>query len=299
MDTYYQNSWKDIIERLSTIREQEDYSTGNVDFIIEQLQAEDDRIRGAAALAAYGCVFEPNVVNLLLDIVENDPEDAVRKASIQSLGQLIHEGVMRDFEDEMDTDINMEYTEEWDELQDKSLQEDYRRTKHILLSLLQDEIENRGVREASLLAMSDLGSQEQIREWIDDFINSDYQTSQLVALHAMGKFPYYWIKNLSEFLSLQTTKELLMETISSSFSSESAELAEKIENLLQHNDPDVLTYAILALANINRTPDLGSILQAFSLHEDENVRKAAREAIKNFTLKNFSSYLENELGFEE
>ncbi len=299
MDEYYQNSWKDIIERLSTIREQEDYSTGNVDFIIEQLQAEDDRIRGGAALAAYGCVFEPNVVNLLLDIVENDPEDAVRKASIQSLGQLIHEGVMRDFEEEMDTDMNMEYTEEWDELQDKSLQEDYRRTKHILLSLLQDEIENRGVREASLLAMSDLGSQEQIREWIEDFINSDYQTSQLVALHAMGKFPCNWIKNLSKFLSLQTSKELLMEAISSSYSSESAELAGKIEELLHHDDPDVLTYSILALANINKTPDLGSILQAFSLHEDEKVRKAAREAIKNFTLKNFSSYLENELGFEE
>lgn len=90
-----------------------------------------------------------------------------------------------------------------------------------------------------------------------------------------------------------------MEAISSSYSSESAELAGRIESLLQHDDPDVLTYAILALANINQTPDLGSILQTFSLHEDENVRKAAREAIKNFTLKNFSSYLENELGFEE
>jgi HEAT repeat protein len=299
MDEYYQNRWKDVIERLSTIREQEDYSTANVDFIIEQLQAEDERIRGGAALAAYGCVFEPNVVNLLLDIVENDPGDAVRKAAIQSLGQLIHEGVMRDFEEDMDIDMNMEYAEEWDEIQDKSLQEDYRRTKHTLLSLLQDEIEDREVREASLLAMSDLGTQEQIREWIDDFINSDYQTSQLVALHAMGKFPYFWTKNLSQFLSLQTSKGLLMEAISSSYSSESAELAGKIEELLHHDDPDVLTYAILALANINQTPDLGSILQTFSLHEDENVRKAAREAIKNFTLKNFSSYLENELGFEE
>jgi HEAT repeat protein len=299
MEMYYKNSCKDIIERLSTIREQEDYSTANVDFIIEQLQAEDERIRGGAALAADGCVFEPNVVNLLLDIVENDPEDAVRKASIQSLGQLIHEGVIRDFEEEMDNDMNMEYTEEWDELQDKSLQDDYRRTKHTLLSLLQDEIEDREVREASLMAMSDLGSQEEIREWIDDFINSEHPTSQLVALHAMGKFPYYWIKRLSQFLTLQTSKKLLMEAISSSYSSESAELAGRIESLLQHDDPDVLTYAILALANINQTPDLGSILQTFSLHEDENVRKAAREAIKNFTLKNFSSYLENELGFEE
>ena len=52
MEMYYKNSWKDIIERLSTIREQEDYSTANVDFIIEQLQAEDERIRGGAALAA-------------------------------------------------------------------------------------------------------------------------------------------------------------------------------------------------------------------------------------------------------
>ena len=299
MSNFNQNGWKEILTQLSTIREQEDYSIANVDFIIEQLQSEDERIRGGAALTAEGCVFEPEVVDLLLEIIQNDQEDAVRKASIKSLGQLIHEGVLRDFEAELDDDINIEYYEEWDEIQDKTLQADYRRTKYILLSLLQNEFENREVREASLMSMGDLGSQETIREWIDDFIHSEYPSSQLVALNAMGKFPHYWIKNLSEFLTLQTPKAMLMEAISSSYSSGSAELARRIENLLNHHDPDVLSYAILALANINQTPELGNILQSFSLHENERVRKAAREAIKNFSAQNFSSYLENELGFEE
>jgi HEAT repeat protein len=299
MSDLNQNDWKEILARLSTIREKEDYSTANVDFIIEQLQSEDDRIRGGAALTAEGCVFEPNVVDLLLEIIQNDQEDAVRKASIQSLGQLIHEGVLNDFEAELDDDENIEFYEEWDEIQDKTLQADYRRTKYALLSLLQNEFENREVREASLMVMADLGSQEAIREWIDDFIHSEYPSSQLVALNAMGKFPHYWIENLSDFLTMQTPKAMLMEAISSSYSSGSSELARRIENLLNHHDPDVLSYAILALANINQTPELGDILQSFSLHENEIVRKAAREAIKNFSAQNFSSYLENELGFEE
>ncbi|MEJ2048692.1 MAG: HEAT repeat domain-containing protein [Calditrichota bacterium] len=299
MSDFNQNDWKEILARLSSIREQEDYSTANVDFIIEQLQSEDDRIRGGAALTAEGCVFEPNVVDLLLEIIQNDQEDAVRKASIQSLGQLIHEGVLNDFEAELDDDENIEFYEEWDEIQAKTLQADYRRAKYALLSLLQNEFENREVREASLMVMADLGSQEAIREWIDDFIHSEYPSSQLVALNAMGKFPHYWIKNLSEFLTMQTPKAMLMEAISSSYSSGSSELAVRIENLLSHHDPDILSYAILALANINQTPELGSILQSFSLHENEIVRKAAREAIKNFSAQNFSSYLENELGFEE
>jgi HEAT repeat protein len=299
MSDFNQNDWKEILARLSSIREQEDYSTANVDFIIEQLQSEDDRIRGGAALTAEGCVFEPNVVDLLLEIIQNDQEDAVRKASIQSLGQLIHEGVLNDFEAELDDDENIEFYEEWDEIQAKTLQADYRRAKYALLSLLQNEFENREVREASLMVMADLGSQEAIREWIDDFIHSEYPSSQLVALNAMGKFPHYWIKNLAEFLTMQTPKAMLMEAISSSYSSGSSELAVRIENLLSHHDPDILSYAILALANINQTPELGSILQSFSLHENEIVRKAAREAIKNFSAQNFSSYLENELGFEE
>lgn len=299
MDNFSQNGWKDILDRLSAIREQEDYSQANVEFVKEQLRSEDDRVRGGAALAADGCLFEPFILDLLLQIVESDHEPAVRKASIQTLGQLIHEGVIHDFDTEQGYDTEMEYYEEWDDIQGKELQEDFLRTKNILYLLVQNDREDRQVREACLLALSDLGSREMVRDWIDDFINSEYQSSQLVALNAMGKFPQFWLTNLADFLTPETPKNLLMEAISSSYSSESVELAEKIEKLLNHPDPEILSYAILTLANINQTPELGSILQEFSLHENEIVKKAAREAIKNFTSKNFSSYLKDELGFEE
>ena len=113
----------------------------------------------------------------------------------------------------------------------------------------------------------------------------------------MGKYPRFWEKELSSFLSPNQPKPILLEAISSAYASESEELARKIEQLLVLDDPDILSYALLTLANLNFTPNLGEILQSFSLHEEERVRKAARDAIELFTRKNFDAYLSNELGF--
>ena len=81
-----------------------------------------------------------------------------------------------------------------------------------------------------------------------------------------------------------------------SFSSESAILAEKITLLLNHEDPEVLRYAILTLGNINKTPNLGDMLQHFSLHNDPSVRAAARDAIDLISDKNFDHYMRDSLG---
>ena len=157
IDHTEQQDWQEILQRIASIREQEDYSTANIDFIQEHLLSPDDRIRAGAALASSGCVFQPQILDILCEIAENDSVDAIRKASLQSLGLVIHEGVLRNFESGIGADTKLEFYEEWDELQTESLHEDYLRIKNLIFSMVQDDLEFVSVREAGLLAISDLG----------------------------------------------------------------------------------------------------------------------------------------------
>jgi HEAT repeat protein len=300
MNNFNDNTdWTEILEKLAEIRKGEDYSIANVEFIRDQLLSTDERIRGGAALASEGCIFEPEILDILIEITESDPVDAIRKATIQSLGKVIYEGVMQSFENETGSTTDIEFYEEWDEIQSQSLQEDYLRVKNLLFSIVQDEFEDLTVRESALKAISDLGFLNSVKEWIKDFLVLENQSSQLAALHTMGKYPYYWLNELSRYLTPETPKSLLMEAISSSYSSESSDLADKIEKLLELEDPDIISYALLTLANINKTENLGEILQKFILYQDNRVQEAAKEAMSNYTKLNFRDYMKDTLGLEE
>lgn len=290
--------WKEILDRLSAIREQEDYSNENVEYIRTHLQSPDYRVRGGAALAAEGCLFEPGILNLVVELAESDDSLPIRKAAIQSLGKVINEGVMENMEDETGADTFLDDTDEWREIQAGTLRDDYIRVKNLLFSILLDEFEEREVRESALASLSDLGFLPEVRDWIRDFVESEHHSSRLVALHAMGKYPHYWEEELARFLTPQTATPLIIEAISSSYSSQSPRLAQLIVQLLETSDPDILSYALLTLANINRTDGLGEILQKFSLHSDERVRNAARQAIEMFSKKNFQDFMGSELGME-
>jgi len=293
------NNWKDVLTKLSEIREKGDYSPANVQFILEHLKSPDDRIRGAAALAAHGCIFEPYILDTLIELIENDSNNAIRKAAIKAMENLIYEGILQNFEDEMGSGPELEFYEEWDEVQTESLREDYLRVKNLFLNIIEDEFEDVELRETALIALSDLGFLEVVREWIKDFIESERVSTQRAALKAMGKFPHYWINEIQRFLDLSKDKTLVLEAISSSYSSNSKVLAQQIEQLLTSNDEDILCYALLTLGNINKTENLGEILQQFSLHPNEKVRKAAREALENFSKKSFNDFLHDKLGYKE
>lgn len=290
--------WKAILERLSQIRQEGEYTPENIEFIIEQLQSFDDRIRGGAALAAEGCLFEPRVLNLVVELAETDGTPAIRKAAIQALAPIIHEGVMQGLEDEVGASTGVDDAEEWQEFQEADLREDYLRVKHLLLSLLELE-ENWEIQESALSSLADLGFLPQVQEKIEEFFRSSRQSAQLVALHAMGKFPHYWEEHLLEVIRPDTPVALLKEAISACYSSESAKLARAIEGVLEHEDPEVLRYALLTLANIHRTEGLEEILQRFCLHEHPLVQEAAREGLEQISRRNLGDYLRNELGFEE
>ena len=173
--------WKVVLDRLSAIREQEVYTPEEVEYIRTHLQSPDDRIRGGAALAAEGCLYEPNVTELLIDLAENDRNNAVRKAAVQSLSGIIHEGVMQNYETAEVPEDDPDIDEEWHELQEDELRDNYFRVKNLLFNFLQDDLEDIEVRESALGAIADLGFLPEVREWIRDFIRTTRQSSKLVA----------------------------------------------------------------------------------------------------------------------
>lgn len=290
--------WQETLQRLSYIREQDDYSGANVDFIRESLLSSDDRIRGGAALAAAGCLFEQHIIDLLTTIAEQDDTAAVRKAAIESLRGVIEEGVELGLEDE---DFEPEDMEEWEEFQTETLHQEYLQVKDLLLGILQNEEDDPDVRELALFNLSSLGFSEYIRYWISEFFESPHQSSQIAAVKSMGKYPYHWENELENVIDPKTAKPLLMEAISASYSSGSERLAEQIENVLNSPNPDVdvISHALRTLANINRTENLGELLQEFSLHPSEKVQQAAKAAIEVFTKKSFDKYLHDELGMDD
>ena len=295
---YEQNpQWKEILALLSKIRSENDYAQAHVEFIREQLTSFDDRIRGGAALAAEGCLFEPYILDLVIDIAENDGNAAIRKAALQSLGAVIHEGVMQGMEDEQGAGTGMDDAEEWEEFQSGGLKDDYQRVKNLLFTLLEDE-EEPELQQLALSGLSSLGFLEEVREKIGEFYDSGRTSAQLVALHAMGKFPQFWIDQLASLIRSDAPPALLKEAISASYSSQSPRLAQAIEGVLDHRDSEVLRYALMTLANLNLSENLGEILQRFSLHENSAIQEAAKDGIELINQKNFQKYMEEDLGMD-
>lgn len=290
--------WKDVLDALAQIRYQEDYSPANVDFIRQHLGSTDDRVRAAAALTAQGCILEPYLLDAVMEMAEYDENTAVRRAAIQSLATVIHEGVMQDWEDEQGAGTAMDEAEEWEELQSGELREDYQRVKYFLMNLLEDDSDYT-FQEVALSALGDLGFLPEVQAAISRSLDSPRRSSQLVALNVMGRYPQYWEDELAALIKPETPVALLKEAISASYSSESGQLAAAIAGVLDHSDPEVLRFALLTLANINKTEGLGEILQRFSLHENSLVQEAARDGIELINKKNFSGFLEDELGMEE
>ena len=283
-----ETNWQDILQQLSLIRTEEDYSGANVDLINAHLDAEDDRIRGGAVLAAEGCLFEPGILDRVLDLAENDPVPGIRRAAIKSISAVINEGVVQGFEDGSGANTALDDAEEWEEFQEGAMQADYQRAKYLLFNYLEDDNDPES-QEVALFALADLGFLSQVRERIRSFLQESSPTARQMALQAIGRYPQYWEDELLQFINLQTPIAELKEAISSAFSSKSRKVAAAIESVLRHQDPEVLRYAVLTLANIGKSEKLSDILQHYSLHKDEAVRAAAREGIDIYTRNNFDT----------
>jgi hypothetical protein len=289
--------WEDVVSELSRIRDSGEYTTEDVDFVRQQLQSEDVRVRAAACLAASGCLFEPNVLDLVIEIAEYDPELPIRKAAIRSLGELISIGVEQGLEDFAGADTSMDYAEEWEEYQTGSLRDEYLRVKNLLLGILDIE-DDPSLVEVTVAALADLGYIHEVREKISELYHGNNSSGKLVALQAMGKYPHFWEDELVAAIRKDQPAALLKEAVSAGFSSNSLRVSEAIEKVLDHEDLEVVRYALMSLSNIDLSPNLMEIFQRFRRHSDPEVQAAAQEGLDRLSRLNLGDFMRDELGFE-
>ncbi|MGH1363192.1 MAG: HEAT repeat domain-containing protein [Calditrichia bacterium] len=298
MDFNIENpDWQMILDQVAAIRDQQNYTTQNIAFLKEQFQSSDERIRAAAALAAEGCIFEQGVLSVVMGLSQYDDSDAVRYAAIRTLGTVIREGIEQGFEEASGANNYLDDAEEWEEYQTGSLTDEYVGVKHALLNLLEYD-DDPVIQEPAMDALSWLGFQETIRYKVQDLFESGILGLQKASVRAMGKFPEYWMDELSRIISSETESALLLEAIRSVMNTHSSELASQLEALLNHENDDILIATINSLAGINQTVDLPQVLQAFSLHENTEVQLAAKRAIDLVSRKNFERYMQDDLGME-
>jgi hypothetical protein len=289
--------WEDVVSELSRIRDSGEYTTEDIDFVRQQLHSEDERVRAAACLAASGCLFEPNVLDLIIEIAEYDPVLPIRKAAIRSLGELISIGVEQGLEDVAGADTSMDYAEEWEEYQTGSLRDEYLRVKNLMLGILDVE-DDPGLIEVTVAALAELGYIHEVREKISELFHGDSPSGKLVALQAMGKYPHFWEDEIVESIRKDQPVALLKEAVSAGFSSDSQRVSDAIEQILDHEDPEVIRYALLTLSNIDQSPNLMDIFQRFRRHPDPEVQAAAQEGLDRLSRLNLGDFMRDELGFD-
>ena len=293
-----ETDWQAVVNELSRIRDSGEYTTSDVDLVREMLTSEDERIRGAACLAAAGCLFEPNILDLMTEIAEYDPVTAIRKASIKSMGEVISEGIEQGFEDDAGSNNQLDYAEEWDEYQSGSLRDEYQRVKNLLFGILDFE-EDPGIIEITVTALAELGYISEIREKISELYDGDSTSGKLAAMRAMGKFPHFWETEIAETIRPETPPDVLKEAISAGFSSGSRQISDAIEEVLNHEDPEIIRFALLSLGNIDLSPNLMQIFRQFRKHPDKGVQEAAQQGLDRLSRLNFGDFMRESLGYED
>ena len=290
-----EHGWIGKLNRLGEIRKEADYQPTNVDFIRDLLVDPDDRVRAAANLTAAGCVFEPHILDTIIENAQGDLSTGVRKAAIQSLKPIIQTGIEQQFENNLGATTHFDDAEEWDEIQTEDLIEDYLRVKETLIDLMEFD-EDPEIQASALLSLADLAELENVQDKIHAFANHADSEIRLSAIKAMGHAPDIWSNDLIPLISMDTEESQLVSALQAAAFATTRDVAQKVETVLSHPSPEVLVNAITALAYINQSADLMSILQNFSLHDNGSVQEAARDAIELVSKTNFREYMTRNLG---
>ena len=114
----------------------------------------------------------------------------------------------------------------------------------------------------------------------------------------MGKYPHFWEDELVAAIRKDQPAALLKEAVSAGFSSNSLRVSEAIEKVLDHEDLEVVRYALMSLSNIDLSPNLMEIFQRFRRHSDPEVQAAAQEGLDRLSRLNLGDFMRDELGFE-
>jgi HEAT repeat protein len=237
--------------------------------LVEFLEDEDADVR-AMAVEALWHYPDPDLIDRLIQIADNDPDPHVRGKAVSGLGIYVYQGEMADYD--------YDFGPMNDVLREDELPEaDFIRVKDYLLGVYRDETRTLDERRFALEALAFLSDPE-IAGMIEAAYNSPQREMKISAIFGMGRSGLVrWTDILAREL-YNADQDIQREAIRAVGEVGLTELGQDVWQLTYTDDRDIQMEAIEALG---QTGWEGAFerLEELTLDPDEEVAEVASDAL--------------------
>jgi len=270
-----QLSKEEKIQFLNRIVEGEDYFTDYLPVLMDFLDDEEAEVRKLAITGLWDYP-RPEMIEVLFDKAENDPEEEVRCTTITTLGRYIHEGMMADYDFDWGA---MEEIVREDELP----QEDFLRVKEFLLGLYRDQGKTLDERRFAVEALSFLADPEVFEIIVEAHAHPD-KKMKMSAIFAMGRNGNVRWEDVILDELYSPVKELQIEAIRAAGEPGFEGAGKDLWRLTYSDDRDVKLEAIWALGQTGWEGGFDRLDELTYFGEDEEIQETAELTLEDWYL---------------
>ncbi len=263
------------IQFLNRIVEGKDYLTNYLPVLKDFLYDEEAEVRKLAITGLWDYP-KPEMIEMLFDKAENDPDEGVRCKAIVTLGRYIYQGTMADY------DFDWEPMEERMR-EDELPEEDFLRVKEFLLGIYGNQDKTLDERRYAVEALSFLTDPE-ILDIIEEAYNHPDTKMKMSAIFAMGRNgALNWEPIILDELH-NPVKELQLEAISAAGEASFEGAGEDLLQLTYSDDRDVRLEAIWALGQTGWEGAFERLDELTYSGEDAEIRETADLTLEDWYL---------------
>jgi len=270
-----QLSKEEKIQFLNRIVEGEDYFTDYLPVLKDFLDDEEAEVR-RLAISGLWDYPKPEMIEVLFDKAENDPDEEVRCKAIITLGRYIYEGEMADYD--FDWGPIKEIMRE-----DELSREEFLRVKEFLLGLYRDQEKPLDERRFAVEALSFLTDPE-VFEIIEEAHAHPDKKMKMSAIFAMGRSGNVrWEDAILDELS-NPVKELQIKAIRAAGESGFDGAGKDLWRLTYSDDRDVKLEAIWALGQTGWEGAFERLDELTYFGEDAEIQETAELTLEDWYL---------------
>lgn len=267
-----QLSKEEKIQLLKRVAESEDYFTNYLPVLKDFLDDEEAEVR-KLAIGGLWDYPKPEMIEVLFDKAENDPDKEVRCKAIITLGRYMYEGEMADYD--FDWGPIKEIMRE-----DELPREDFLRVKEFFLRLYRDQEKPLDERRFVVEALGFLTDPE-VFEIIEEAYAHPDKKMKMSAIFAMGRSGNVrWEHAILDEL-YNPVKELQLEAIRAAGQSGFDGAGKDLWRLTYSDDRDVKLEAIWGLGQTGWEGAFERLDELTYLGKDEEIREMAELALED------------------
>ena len=268
-----QLSKEERIQLLNRIADGRDYSTDYLPLLKDFVDDDDAEVRQLAATCLWDYP-EPEMIEVLLDKAENDPDHGVRCRAIVTLGSYMFEGMIAG------------YDLDWRDLtevmaEDVLPREGFLQVRQFLLGLYRDQDKTLDERRFAVEALGYLTNPE-VFEIIKEAYAHPSVEMKLSAIFAMGRNgDVYWHDAILDELH-SPVGELQLEAIRAAGEARVEDTGKTLWRMTYSDDRDVKLEAIWALGQTGWEGAFDRLDDLISFGEDEEIQQLAEVALEEW-----------------